>query len=294
MLNLQPEVNRHLFDTEPFGFTHEMSGLPLFSMQRLRQLAFEYCDFPADYYVAVSAASAEQKFYSGTPLTLKPHEALDRLDTIPLRILLKRVDRHDREFNELLRALFDEVVRFRGGLNGERVVRLESGLFISSASSITPCHFDPEINFFAQIAGEKTYHLFPPSAVSEDEMERFYVAGAVNIAQVDLAKRDPSKEHIFVLNAGKGLHQPQNSPHWVHTGTDLSISYSFVFETDASRATGRVRAYNRYLRRLGVQPTAVGASPALDTLKQNTMKIVTPLRIGARETLRKAFPWGAR
>jgi len=271
-----------------------MSGLPLFSMQRLRQLAFEYCDFPADYYVAVSAASAEQKFYSGTPLTLKPHEALDRLDTIPLRILLKRVDRHDREFNELLRALFDEVVRFRGGLNGERVVRLESGLFISSASSITPCHFDPEINFFAQIAGEKTYHLFPPSAVSEDEMERFYVAGAVNIAQVDLAKRDPSKEHIFVLNAGKGLHQPQNSPHWVHTGTDLSISYSFVFETDASRATGRVRAYNRYLRRLGVQPTAVGASPALDTLKQNTMKIVTPLRIGARETLRKAFPWGAR
>jgi hypothetical protein len=289
MLNLNPDVNRSLFDVEPFGFSHGLSELPLFSLQRLRQLALEYSQSPGDYYVAASAASASQKFYSGQPLTLKPHEALDRLDTIPMRILLKRVNEHDADFDQLLRALFDEVLKFRGGLRGERVVRLESGIFVSSASSITPCHFDPEINFFAQIAGEKTYHLFPPATVAEEEMEQFYVAGAVNIAQVDLANLDPSKEQVFALQAGMGLHQPQNSPHWVQTGADLSISYSFVFETDVTRATGRVRAYNRYLRRLGISPTGVGVSPTLDLLKQNTMKIVTPLRVGARETLRKAF-----
>ena len=289
MLTLDPDRHRTSFDAEPFGFAHDLSGLPLFSLERLSELTRRYARFPRDYYVAASARAADEGFYAAPPVTLAPHEAFESLDSRPCRILLKRVDTHDREFSELLRALFDEVVRFRGGLRGERLVRLESGVFITSAVSTTPCHFDPEINFFCQIAGEKTYHVFSPTTVAEEEMERFYVAGNVSIAQVDLATRDASKEHVFELRPGMGLHQPQNAPHWVRTGAARSISYSFVFETDATRATGRVRAYNRYLRRLGFSPARVGAHPTLDLLKQNAMKIVTPLRVKARETLLRTF-----
>jgi Cupin-like domain len=289
MLDLDAARFRDCFDREPFGFTHQLSDLPLFKPDYLRELTLRYADFPADYYVAASAASASQEFYAGPPLKWRPHEALEHLDTTACRILLKRVDTHDSQFRELLRALFDEVVKFRGGMRGERVVRLDSGVFITSAASTTPCHFDPEVNFFAQIEGEKHYHVYPPATVSEQEMERFYVAGAVNIAQIDLNKRDRSREHVFALRPGLGLHQPQNAPHWVETGTARSISYSFVFETDVSRATGRVRAYNRYLRRLGLSPTGPGVHPSLDMLKERTMRVVTPLRNGARETLQKAF-----
>jgi hypothetical protein len=289
MLNLDSQTSAACYDREPFGFTHQLSDLPLFKPDYLYELTRRYAAFPNDYYVAASAASASQEFYAGPPLKWKPHEALEQLDTSACRILLKRVDTHDEKFRDLLRALFDEVVKFRGGMRGERIVRLESGVFITSAASTTPCHFDPEVNFFAQIEGPKTYHVFSPATVSEQEMEQFYVAGAVNIAQVDLNKRDPAKEHVFVLGPGKGLHQPQNAPHWVETGAGRSISYSFVFETDVGRARGRVRAYNRYLRRLGLSPTGPGVHPAVDALKQNTMRVVTPLRVGARETIRKAF-----
>jgi hypothetical protein len=292
MLNLDSERYRDCFDREPFGFSHQLHELPLFSPDYLHELTHRYARFPNDYYVASSAASASQAFYAQPPVMWKPHEALERLDTSACRILLKRVDTHDDRFRELLRTLFDEVVRFRGGMRGERVIRLESGLFITSAASTTPCHFDPEVNFFSQIEGQKIYHVFPPATVTEQEMEQFYVAGQVNIAQVDLNKRDPAREHVFALGPGKGLHQPQNAPHWVETGAERSISYSFVFETDASRATGRVRAYNRYLRRLGMSPTSPGVHPTLDVLKQNTMRVVTPLRNGARATLRRAFSRG--
>jgi hypothetical protein len=289
MLDLNSEEFGACFDREPFGFTHQLSDLPLFKPDYLYELARRYAEFPNDYYVAASAASASQEFYAGPAVECKPHEAIEHLDTSACRILLKRVDTHDEKFRELLRALFDEVVSFRGGMRGERIVRLESGVFITSAASTTPCHFDPEVNFFAQIEGEKNYHVYPPATVTEQEMEQFYVAGAVNIAQIDLDKRDPAQEHVFVLGPGKGLHQPQNSPHWVETGAVRSISYSFVFETDVSRATGRVRAYNRYLRRLGFSPAGPGVHPTLDLLKQNTMRVVTPLRNGARQRLRRAF-----
>jgi hypothetical protein len=288
MLHLDPQSHRDCYDREPFGFTHELSELSVFRPDALAELAARYASFSNDYYVAASAGAASEEFYARPAMRLKPHEALERLDTIPCRVLLKRVDTHDRHFRELLHSLFDEVVRFRGGMRGERIVRLESAVFITSAAATTPCHFDPEVNFFAQIAGPKIYHVFPPATVSEQEMERFYVSGAINIAQIDLDKRDPSQEHVFALEPGKGLHQPQNSPHWVETGAQRSISYSFVFETDVSRAVGRVRAYNRYLRRLGLAPTGPGQSRTLDAFKQTTMRVVTPLRAGAREMLRKA------
>src|SRR5262249_10177785 len=153
-------------------------------------------------------------------------------------------------FRELLDTLFRQVVDLRGGLRRERVVRLESGILISSAATTTPFHFDPEINFFSQIEGEKIYHAYAPSVLTEPELERFYIRGVVNIGQVQLNGRDPAREHVFTLGPGKGFHQPQNSPHWVETRESRSVSYAFVWESNATRARGRVRAFNYYLRKL--------------------------------------------
>ena len=105
----------------------------------------------------------------------------------------KTTEKHDRRFRELLNALFQQVVDLRGSLGRERVVRLESAVLISSAATITPFHFDPEVNLFAQIEGEKVYHVFSPSALTESELERFYVRGVVNIGQVQLKYRDPAQ-----------------------------------------------------------------------------------------------------
>jgi hypothetical protein len=263
---------------EPFGFSHNLSELDLFEPDSLRALAEKYAAHPSDYFVAGGAPSPAVEFYSVPRPDLSPRQGFDHLDSGGCRILLKRPENHDPRFRALLDALFQQVVELRGGLGRERVVRLQSTILISSASTITPFHFDPEINFFAQIEGEKIYHVFSPSVVTEPELERFYVRGVVNIGQVQLRGRDPAREHIFTLGPGKGLYHPQNAPHWVETCRSRSISYGFVYETDATRAQGRVRACNYYLRKFRLNPAPPGCRRMRERLKSGTMRAIIPVR----------------
>jgi hypothetical protein len=266
------------FDREPFGYRHNLQSLDIFTPESLAELVARFRSHPKDYFVAAGARNAGTEFFAVEHGQFDPQEALRRLDSTGLRILLKRPENHHSGFRRLLDTLFDQVIALRGGLKGERIVRLESAVFITSASSITPFHFDPEIAFFAQIEGEKIYHVYSPSCVSEAELENFYRCGIVSIAQVELGRRDPGAEHVFALSPGKGLHQPQNSPHWVETRASRSVSYSFVFETDASRARGRTLACNYYLRRAGMSPRSPGASVAGDAMKSGAMRVLQPLR----------------
>lgn len=287
-LHFDPERFACGYDREPFAFTHSLSTLPMFSFAHLRRLAETYAAFPQDYFVADSAPSAAAAFYSVPHGRYPPHEAIDRLGIGSHRVLLKRLETHDADFRALLQHLFSQVLAARGGLHGEKILRLESAVFISSGAATTPFHFDPEVNFFAQIEGEKRYHVYAPAAVGELELERFYAAGIVNIGQLDLAGRDPAQQHAFTLGPGLGLHQPQNAPHWVETGSARSISYSFVYETDAGRARGRARACNHYLRKLGLHPLRPGARPVVDALKAGTMRGALPARRRVGELLRAA------
>jgi hypothetical protein len=286
-LHIDASVFGKAFDRDPFGYTHDLSSLEVFSFDSLCGLARSYAPHPRDYFVSASAPSAATDFFSVPSGQCLPHEAMERLDSSRIRILLKRPENHDVRFRRLLDDLFAQVMRLRGGLGAEKLVRLESAVFISSASATTPFHFDPEVAFFAQIQGEKVYHMYSPAAVSEPELENFYLQGLVSIGQLDLAGRNPQLEHVFTLKAGLGMHQPQNSPHWVETRAERSISYSFVFETDATRAAGRARAFNHYVRKVGMQPSRVGRHPALDAAKASTMQAVIPARQRASALLKK-------
>jgi hypothetical protein len=284
-LNFNLETFRDSLDREPFGFTHNLSELDLFEPDSLRGLAEKYADHPDDYFAAASAPAPGAEFYSVPYADFSPREALDRLDSGDYRVLLKRPENHDPRFRELLDTLFRQVMDLRGGLGGQRVVRLQSTVLISSAATITPFHFDPEVNFFAQIEGAKIYHVFSPSVLTEAELERFYIRGVVNIGQVGLKGRDPAREHVFTLGPGKGLHHPQNAPHWVETGKSRSVSYGFVFETEGTRAQGRVRAFNYYLRKLRLNPARPGDRTSVDGLKAATMRAAIPVRKAVVKTL---------
>lgn len=286
LLQIEPDTLRLSYDRRPFGFTHRLHGLSLFKEESLYALATKYRDSPQHYFVAAGAPTPGTQFYLGPAIRHRPHEALQRLDGSGYRVLLKRMELFDPDYADLLHQLFAQVVELLGGLDAARVVRLESAIFVSAASTITPFHYDPEVNFFAQIEGPKTYHVYAPPAVSEAELESFYARGVVDIAQLDLASRDRTFEHTFTLGPGTGLHQPQNSPHWVETSTSRSVSYAFVFETTATRAKGRVRAFNHYLRAAGLRPTLPGQYPATDAAKSAAMNLMLPARKRMARALR--------
>src|SRR3984893_7740066 len=255
------------FDREPFGFSHNLQTLDLFQFDSLLGLAQKFAAAPRDYFVAAAAPSAATEFEAVDHSQCTVEEAMRRIDSSAVRVLLKRPENHDVRFRRLLDSLFEQVVALRGGLQGERVARLESAVFVTSASSITPCHFDPEIAFFAQIEGRKNYHVYAPASMSEAELESFYRRGIVSRSLKHLLTRNPKHESVYPLSPGDGHHQPQNSPHWVETGAERSISYSFVFETDASRARNRTRACNYFLRRGGLAPALPGTHPLRDAAK---------------------------
>ena len=273
------------FDRIPFGFKHNLHTLELFGTESLRRLAGLYAAHPSEFFVAAAAASAGTSFNSVSHGKYGPQEAVERVNSEPVRVLLKRPENRDPLFRELLDTLFEQVMELRGGLQGERVARLESAVFITSKSAITPCHFDPEIAFFAQIRGQKIYHVYAPESVSEGERERFYQKGIVSICEVDLASRDPRLERVYNLMPGDGHHQPQECPHWVQTGDEVSVSYSFVFETDATRARGRTRAANYFLRGMGVAPTPPGVNPTRDAVKAAAIRVAFPIRRRVRRLI---------
>lgn len=288
-LTFENDVFSPRYNRMPFHFDHNLHQLDLFSSASLSILCRVYADHPQDYFVSESAPEPGAVFYSVPRANLQPHEAFDRLAPGSYKILLKRLEDHDIRFRQLLNGLFDQVKqRLQKCGYCDEVVRLESSIFISAPRSTTPFHFDPEVSFFSQIEGEKIYHLYAPSALREEEVEPLYARATVDIGQIDLGRRDRSVEQIFTLRPGTGVHQPQDSPHWVETTASRSISYTFVYETREGRARARVRSFNHYLRRLHVQPAPPGTCPHRDAAKAVTMAAVIPVRKQISKALRRA------
>lgn len=277
-LELAPEALEKSFNREPIGFEHNLDTLNMFGLDSLRTLAKRYDGNDLDYMVAGGASAPDQKFRSVTTANLTPYDAIEHLTTEPVRILLKRPQDYDPQFQKLLNGLTEQLLALSAGLRADRIVRLNSAILITSARTLTPFHFDPSSGFFFQIAGEKIYHVYNPATLSEPELEEFYFRGLIDIAQVDLNRRHPEMEHVFNLSGGNGFHQPQNAPHWVETNGDISISYSLFFETLAARKINRTRGFNHYIRKTGAEPTPLGVHPRLDLLKAEAMGVWIPCR----------------
>ena len=283
-LEIDPETYSSNYNRVPFAFTHNLHQLDIFRFEAICDLASRYATASEnDFFVAGSAISADSAFFAAEHIKLRPREAIDHLDDKPTRILLKRLENHDARFRELLETIVKQLRELPGGLGNQAIKRVQSSLFITSAAATTALHFDPEVAFFTQIAGDKEYHAFPPAQVAEAELEEFYSRGRVGIGQLDMTTLNPAEEHLYKLQAGHGFHQPQNSPHWVQTKATRSISYSLVFETTADKALGLTRAFNHFERKMGMNPAQPGEKPRLDTLKS---EVIVPVRF-ARKVVSK-------
>lgn len=268
------------FNATPIGLGHNLHTCPLFAWDNIRRLMQ---DWPlGEYFVAAGAARPGSGFYTGPAAKLSTARAFDELDRGSYRILLKRLEKHDSACRDLLSQLLEDVFELNPALRLEKIVRLESFLFASSAATITPFHFDPEINFFFQIVGEKTYHLYSPTALAEEELEPYFLRGVIDIGQVDLERRRNHPEFCYELRPGLGINHPATAPHWVETKATISVSYSFCIETERTRALGRTRAFNGLCRRLWMSPAPPGRRPKVDFVKAGCMRAVRPLIAGMR------------
>ena len=200
----------------------------MFKVDALHRLAEKMSNQPRDVMVAGGASSAGTKFFSVPSIDCKAHEAIENLDRGGYRILLKRAENYNSDFKDLIQTLFRQVKDSLRDFGREKVVRLESGVLITSAATITPFHYDPEVGFFSQIQGDKAYHVYSPTVVREEELERFCARGPVTLAPVGTRRPRFDTRTCLQFNSGQRISSAAKCPplgrnrciaiHLIHNG----------------------------------------------------------------------------
>lgn len=159
-------------------------------------------------------------------------------------------------------------------------------IFVSSPRAVTPFHMDHEHNFIMQIRGCKRLYTWDPFdrvVVSERGQELFHDRHSRELVTWSEAWR--SRARVFELAPGLGGYMPSTTPHMVENGDGPSVTISFTYYTDSTRQRELLYRGNAALRRLGLEPTPVGASPGRDRVKRAVLSGYT----SARNVVRRAL-----
>ncbi|MCJ2186909.1 cupin-like domain-containing protein [Novosphingobium beihaiensis] len=164
-------------------------------------------------------------------------------------------------------ALLESVL---GELNGTvfprtgEMLRHEGFIFVSSPNAVTPFHFDPEHNILLQLAGSKTMTLFPAGdeAISPPRVHEAFHMGEHH-RNLPYSQDFAGRGTAITINPGEAIHVPVKSPHWVQVGPGApSISLSITWRSEWSYAEADARAFNRALRKFGLDPASPRPFPA--------------------------------
>lgn len=163
-------------------------------------------------------------------------------------------------------------------------------IFVSSPNAVTPFHMDHEHNFILQIRGTKRLYTWDPfdrEVVSERAQELFHDSHSRELVTWSEAWR--ARARIFDLEPGLGGYMPSTTPHMVENGPTPSVTISFTYYTDSTRQRELLYRGNAQLRRLGVTPTPVGASPSRDRVKTAMLSGYTNARNAVRRALGRSI-----
>ena len=274
LLGLDADAFRENFNRRPFLITHQLCGHPLFSLDRLMELARTLPPDHVEYNAGQLPISLDGSL---TPRNgLSPEETLRRIEDCQSWMVLKYVD-NDPLYRDLLNRCLAEVqVHSEAICPG--LCQPQAFIFLTSPGSITPYHMDPEHNFLLQIRGGKTIHLFDGhdrDIVSDEELEQFYLGVHRNMVFREAYR---AKSTVHELGAGQGLHFPVTFPHYVQNGPAVSISFSITFRTPDLERRSLLYQGNAGLRRKGWRPAPVGKYPWRDRFKVQWFRLLRKTR----------------
>ena len=268
VLDIDAATFRASFDRGPFLIRHRLCDHPLFSLERLLELARVLPAADIEYNAGDVPVSATPELTPHTGLSVE--ETIRRIAECRSWMVLKRVER-DPAYGALLQQCLAEIKAFAEPLR-PGMHFAQGFVFLSSPGSITPYHMDPEHNFLLQIRGTKRVHQWDPrdrTVVSERDLERFYGGAHRNMVFREAQRATAT---VVDLTPGLGLHFPVTAPHFVQNGPEVSLSFSITFRTPDLERRSVVYAVNGHLRRRGWRPSAVGLHPWLDTLKHTAFR----------------------
>lgn len=289
LLELDEATFREQYNREPFVFRHRLAEHPLLQLPKLFELALrhpreEVLHWRGDIPVSADIDRAQESHGAG----LRLQDAIANIAASGSYVLIRNAQL-DPAYGALLEEILGEIEPLFRPLDSQMDDRV-AYVFIAAPGSITPYHMDRDINFLFQLHGNKRVHVWDPrdrEVLSETGLETLF-------AHYD-APRPPFKDEyqsraqVFDLKPGLGVHQPFTAPHWVKNEDNVSASISATFRSHAARRKAGVHLVNHGLRRMGIEPTPYGASPARDSVKFAALRAYrfAKARLGQKPPARK-------
>jgi len=284
-VNLNRADSSKLYNA-PFAMKHTLQDHELFQLPRLIKLARSMPRDRMEYNSGDVPPGVKPEDVPGIEMTVD--DVIAQIENCHAWMVIKNVE-NDLQYLALLETFVGDLSA-ASGLPRDQFSDLQGFVFVSSAHSTTPFHFDAEENVLVQIRGEKFVHLFDNAdraLVSEKALE---IAPSKHRNQhYDQAYEE--RAQVFTLNAGGGVHIPYTHPHWVRTGDEYCISMAMTWKTPEVVRLNKVRLMNGTLRRFGLPQSAPGVRPVMDGAKviahDAARAIIEPLR--RSETIRNVL-----
>lgn len=249
------------FNRQPFLFNHSLQEYEKLGLPALREFGAELFRNTVPHGVVALPGASKLKW--GTPeFQETANKAFEEIESCKLRLKLSSVQLepgYARFSEELQRELMD----LTSGKLGKGFGDIISTIFITSPQLDTFYHVDAEANYLLQIHGTKTVYIFDgndPDLVNESILDRYW-----NGQPLSLSKELECRGTPYVLTPGTGVHIPVHFPHWVQNGPEPSVSLSLGFLVSPSPID--VVQFNRYLRKLGLNPAGPGKNRMVDSMK---------------------------
>jgi hypothetical protein len=262
IITLDQDLAKQKFLKQPFTLKHSLVGNPLFTLQRLIELAKS---MPRDHIEYNSGKLAIGVKPEDVPrIDAAPEAVIKSIETQNAWMVIKRVER-----DAAYRAVLEQFVReanLAAGRSADDFTDMQGFIFVSSAKATTPFHNDMEENILIQLHGDKfvrTFDNHDRALITEEQLE----ISPSKHRNAPYEEWFESRATMHHLKPGDAVHMPYTIPHWVSTGDSYSISMAMTWKTPEVIRLNKIRLMNGTLRRMGLPQRPPGVSPAMDAIK---------------------------
>jgi hypothetical protein len=248
------------FTKDTVQFQHQLHQRPMFNDEGLIDLLDRYPRDKLGVFTMGDDPLDWSSWRRGSPGNLTGAQLLEAAGKGRIWLNLRQSNLHLPEYAALAEEVFEEKSR----MSGQRTLKEDLGVLISSPSAHVTYHLDVPLVSLWQIRGWKQVYLYPPSApfMEAQDLERVVLRDTAEQFAFDPAWDDHALKLKF--EPGAMVTWAQNAPHRIVNGPMLNVSLSMEFMTPASLLRANVVYANGVLRRrAGLDPSLDdGAGPA--------------------------------